>query len=227
MNKFKEIFYKLKNVNIEINIFKRKKKNSSNISENTSSENITKPSKSIKISNIKDFFTIDNIKNLKNINLREIYISHKQTILTGFVSVVAVFFLFYWTTLFLNSKIEDNIKKADKTYEKLQKATNMVEQIKVSNSLNFNNMNNGLLTFIQDTGSAVGISNKLVNIRPVSNTKDSEVVSLRLENLYYNELIEFIAIIEKYDNLNLKSISFSRRYDNPKMIDSSMEVVKM
>ena len=38
---------------------------------------------------------------------------------------------------------------------------------------------------------------------------------------------QFIADIEKYDNLSIKVINFNKRYDNPKMIDSSIEIVKM
>lgn len=228
LEKFKAIFIKLKSINIDASLFKRNKSSSTSYSsDNSSTENNTTYSKKLNLSNLKDLFTIENIKNLKNIDYKDFYVSNKQIILTSLLTVMGVFFLFYWTLEYLNSKIDDNIYAADKTYEKLQKATNMSEQLKVSKSLNFNNMNSGLLTFIQDTGSSVGISNKLVNIRPVSSAKNSEIVSLRLENLYYDELIKFIATIEKYDNLQVKNISFTRRYDNPKMIDSSMEVSKI
>ncbi|MDE7169049.1 MAG: hypothetical protein K2N67_02525, partial [Mucispirillum sp.] len=99
--------------------------------------------------------------------------------------------------------------------------------IKLADSRGIKNMDNGLLSFIQETGTKTGVSNKLVNIRPLNASKGIEHVSLRLENLYYDEFVKFIAEIEKYDNLNIKSVNFTRRYDNPEMIDSSMEVVKM
>ena len=222
MEKLKEIFHKLRTTEINLKDLKlssvKDKLKNIKIADNTQQTNIK-----------------FNIKNLKNISLQDIktfdyknfYIQNKQQILTVFVVVMSIFFLFYWTNLFLSSKLTSSIEKADNTYKKLENVANMAGQIQFAKSKGVNAMTQSLLVFIQNTGSSIGIADKIINLRPISASKGIEHVSLRMENLYYDELINFIRDIEKYDNLSIKVITFNKRYDNPKMIDASLEVVKM
>lgn len=222
MEKLKEIFHKLRTTEINLKDLKlssvKDKLKNIKIADNTQQTNIK-----------------FNIKNLKNISLQDIktfdyknfYIQNKQQILTVFVVVMSIFFLFYWTNLFLSSKLTSSIEKADNTYKKLENVANMAGQIQFAKSRGVNAVNQSLLVFIQNTGSSIGISDKIINLRPIGSSKGIEHVSLRMENLYYDELINFIRDIEKYDNLSIKVITFNKRYDNPKMIDASLEVVKM
>ncbi len=159
-------------------------------------------------------------QDIKNFDIQRFYAHYKQQILTSFVVVMGIFFLFYWTNAFLNSKIEAAKTKTENTYKKLEKAANMAGQIQFAKSTGINAMTQTILVYVQNTGSALGISDKIVNLRPVSASKGIEHVTLRLENLYYDEFI-------KFDNLSIKVINFNKRYDNPKMIDSSIEIVKM
>lgn len=219
MEKLKEIFHKLKTTEIKF-----KKPDFSALKEKAASKNISE--------NFSGKFSLQNLKNIslqdiKNFDVRRFYTHYKQQILTSFVVVMGVFFIFYWTNAFLTSKIESAKTKADNTYKKLEKAANMAGQIQFAKSTGINAMTQTLLVYIQNTGSTLGISDKIVNLRPVSASKGIEHVTLRLENLYYDEFIKFIADIEKYDNLSIKVINFNKRYDNPKMIDSSIEIVKM
>lgn len=222
MEKLKEIFHKLRTTEINLKDLKL--------------SSVKDKLKNIKIADNTQQTSIKfNIKNLKNISLQDIktfdyknfYIQNKQQILTVFVVVMSIFFLFYWTNLFLSSKLASSIEKADNTYKKLENVANMAGQIQFAKSRGVNAMNQSLLVFIQNTGSSIGIADKIINLRPISASKDIEHVSLRMENLYYDELINFIRDIEKYDNLSIKVITFNKRYDNPKMIDASLEVVKM
>lgn len=222
MEKLKEIFHKLRTTEINLKDLKlssvKDKLKNIKLADNTQQTNIK-----------------FNIKNLKNISLQDIktfdyknfYIQNKQQILTIFVVIMSIFFLFYWTNLFLSSKLASSIEKADNTYKKLENVANMAGQIQFAKSRGVNAMNQSLLVFIQNTGSSIGIADKIINLRPISASKGIEHVSLRMENLYYDELINFIRDIEKYDNLSIKVITFNKRYDNPKMIDASLEVVKM
>lgn len=218
MEKLKEIFHKLKNTEIKF-----KKPNFSSIKEKKASEKADK---------ITDKFNLQSLKNIswqdiKNFDIRGFYTQYKQQILTSFVIVMGIFFVFYWTDTFLNTKIENAKTKADNTYKKLEKVANMAGQVQLAKSKGINAMDKTLLVYIQNTGTALGISDKIVNLRPVGAAKGIEHATLRLENLYYDEFIKFIADIEKYDNLSIKVINFNKRYDNPKMIDSSIEIVKM
>ncbi len=222
MEKLKEIFHKLRTTEINLKDLKL--------------SSVKDKLKNIKLADNTQQTSIKfNIKNLKNISLQDIktfdyknfYIQNKQQILTIFVVIMSIFFLFYWTNLFLSSKLASSIEKADNTYKKLENVANMAGQIQFAKSRGVNAMNQSLLVFIQNTGSSIGISDKIINLRPISASKGIEHVSLRMENLYYDELINFIRDIEKYDNLSIKVITFNKRYDNPKMIDASLEVVKM
>lgn len=220
MEKLKEIFHKLKTTEIKF-----KKPDFSALKERAASKNNPENTSSHK-------FSLQNLRNIswqdiKNFDVRSFYIRYKQQILTSFVVVMGIFFLFYWTNAFLNSKIESAKTKADNTYKKLEKVANMAGQIQFAKSTGINAMTQTLLVYVQNTGSTLGISDKIVNLRPVGASKGIEHVTLRLENLYYDEFIKFIADIEKYDNLSIKVINFNKRYDNPKMIDSSIEIVKM
>ena len=220
MEKLKEIFHKLKTTEIKF-----KKPDFSALKERAASKNNPENTSSNK-------FSLQNLRNIswqdiKNFDVRSFYIRYKQQILTSFVVVMGICFLFYWTNAFLNSKIESAKTKADNTYKKLEKVANMAGQIQFAKSTGINAMTQTLLVYVQNTGSTLGISDKIVNLRPVGASKGIEHVTLRLENLYYDEFIKFIADIEKYDNLSIKVINFNKRYDNPKMIDSSIEIVKM
>ena len=225
MEKLKEIFHKLKNTEINLKDLKI-----SSLKEKLGSIKVSADKKTEK-----EEFSIKNLKNLKNISWQDIksfdyknfYIRNKQQILTVFVALMVVFFLFYWTNVFLDSKLSSSLSKAENTYKKLENAANMAGQIQFAKSKGVNAMTLSLLVFMQNTGSEIGISDKIVNLRPVTASKGIEHVSLRMENLYYDELVNFLKAVEKYDNLSIKVINFNKRYDNPKMIDASIEVVKM
>lgn len=225
MEKLKEIFHKLKNTEINLKDLKI-----SSLKEKLGSIKVSADEKTKK-----EEFSLKNLKNLKNISWQDIksfdyknfYIRNKQQILTVFVALMVVFFLFYWTNVFLDSKLSSSLSKAENTYKKLENAANMAGQIQFAKSKGVNAMTLSLLVFIQNTGSEIGISDKIVNLRPVTASKGIEHVSLRMENLYYDELVNFLKAVEKYDNLSIKVINFNKRYDNPKMIDASIEVVKM
>lgn len=226
MEKLKSIFHKLKTTEInlkdlKLSAIKDKLAGLKNINISANSSISTKTEFSLK--NLRNL----SIQDIKNFDYKNFYIRNKQQILTIFVAVMGVFFLFYWTNLFLQSKLNSSINNTENTYKKLENAANMAGQIQFAKAKGVNAMTLSLLVFIQNKGTDLGISDKIINLRPVSASKGIEHVSLRMENLYYDELINFIKDIEKYDNLSIKVITFNKRYDNPKMIDASIEVVKM
>lgn len=168
--------------------------------------------------------------NLKKINfssIKDFYDKNRQRVLTFFVVLCGVFFIFYWTDSLIEAKKKEYIASAKAGYEKLEKAAEYAVKIKQAEVSGARNKvkDISLLAFAQNTGASSGIGEKLVNIRPITTSDKLEHVSLRLENLYYDELVGFISRLEAYDNLRIKAMSFTRRYDNPSMIDISMEIV--
>lgn len=158
--------------------------------------------------------------------LKDFYDKNRQKILTVFVILSCIFFIFYWTGNIINSKKRSASVSAEAAYERWVKAADYSAKIKRADFSAGRRLTTGLPSFLQTAGGNLGIGEKLVNIRPVSSGGNIEQASVRLENLYYDEFINFIAALEGYDNLKVKSLSFSRRYDNPSMIDVSMEIVK-
>ncbi len=157
--------------------------------------------------------------------MKTFYQHNKQKIQISIIIFAGIFFLFYWTNLIIENKEKEYLSNAEASYAKLEKVTQMAQDIKSSNKKT-SIMNEGLLSFIQNQCSLLNISQKLINLRPISTTGKNEHVSIRLENLYYDEFINLISKIESFDNLYIKNISFSKRYDNPSMIDVMLEVVK-
>lgn len=168
--------------------------------------------------------------NFKQINLssiKDFYDKNRQSVLTIFVVLCGIFFIFYWTDSIIEAKKKEYTASAKAGYEKLEKAAEYAVKIKQTEVSGARNRvkDVSLLAFAQNTGASAGIGEKLVNIRPITTSDKLEHVSLRLENLYYDELVNFISRLESYDNLRIKALSFTRRYDNPSMIDTGMEVV--
>ena len=157
--------------------------------------------------------------------MKDFYEKNRQQILTVFLICAGIFFLFYWTGMIISSKAKDYNSGAEATYERLEKAAQLAVQVKQAEATK-NSMKEGLLSFIQTTFSDLEMRKKLVNLRPVTSSTNIEHISMRLENLYYDEFIKFIAKIEVFDNLHIKSVSFTKRYDNPNMIDAALEIVK-
>lgn len=157
--------------------------------------------------------------------MRDFYDRNRQNILMAFIACAGVFFLFYWTDRILTSKAEEYEAGARAAYERLEKAVNLAVQVRQAESAG-NAMRGGLLSFIQKTCVDLNMESRLVNLRPVASSASMEHISMRLENLYYDEFIRFTAKMESFDNLRIKSVSFTRRYDNPNKIDAVFEIVK-
>ncbi|MBQ3033397.1 MAG: hypothetical protein IJD28_03380 [Deferribacterales bacterium] len=157
--------------------------------------------------------------------MRDFYDKNRQQILTVFLICAGIFFLFYWTSQIVSSKVKSYESSANAAYERLEKAAQLAVQVRQAEASK-NSMNEGLLTFIQKTCGDLEMASKLVNLRPLTSSATLEHISMRLENLYYDEFIKFIGKIETFDNLHIKYVSFTKRYDNPNMIDASFEIVK-
>ncbi len=136
-----------------------------------------------------------------------------------------IFFAFYWTDFFINSKVKSYNSEAEQTYERLGKVMELTAKLRTNNATQ-NTMDTGLLSFLQKSSENSGMGDRLANLRAVPSNDGVEHASLRLENLYYDEMIMFIVRIEAFDNLYVKSLTFNRRYDNEQKVDVTLEIVK-
>ena len=157
--------------------------------------------------------------------MKDFYDRNRQKLLTAFIICAGIFFLFYWTDRIFTSKAEEYETSANAAYERLEKAANLAAQVRQRESAK-NDMKEGLPSFVQKTCGELNMGEKLANLRSLSASAGIEHISMRLENLYYDEFIKFITKTEAFDNLHIKSVSFTRRYDNPNKIDAVFEIVK-
>ncbi len=157
--------------------------------------------------------------------MRKYYEANKQKILIIFIVVTSVFFLFYWTFIFFNSKKEGYLASSDQLYTQVGKALGLKLTLEQSNNT-VNEVKIGLLGFSQELANKKGVSTKLVTLRPIKSDQDFEHVNIRLESMYYTEVINVIAEFERYNNLWIKAVTLTPRYDDTKLVDINMEVVK-
>ncbi len=165
------------------------------------------------------------LNNISITSIRNWYDKNRQSVLIGFIVVGCIFFAFYWTEKLISAKEQSYVKASERTYERLEDVLALVVKIQ-DNSNTASSMTTGLLSFLQTTSTDSGMGDRLANIRSIPSSEGLEHASLRVENLYYDELINFITKIERYDNLYIKVLNFNRRYDNDKKIDVTIEVVK-
>lgn len=164
------------------------------------------------------------LERLKKFNLAGGF--SRQRVLLYFLVGAGVFFAIYWTNLFFQSKRDNLISESQDTYLKISKIVEMRSVIESNNS-SVRNVQTGLLSFVQSIADANRLGGKLSNLRPIQTTNELEHIALRIENLNYSEFINFISEIERYDNIRIRSLNLNPRYDNDKLIDINMEVVKL
>lgn len=137
----------------------------------------------------------------------------------------AIFLIFYWTHLSFNSGIK-NAQSSLKTIQtKIDKSTSLAIKAKIGNKKSMT-MNTGLLSFLQTTTERTGLSEKVGGIKPKPVPGAKEAASIRLEGLNYNEMISFLKSVERYQNLYANNIKISKRFDNNKLLNLVMDIIK-
>lgn len=150
----------------------------------------------------------------------------KEKLLIILVAAGAVFFLFYWTHMFFASK-EKSYTAAQSSYnEQIAKTAELIAEVTSGTSAS-RNLDTGLLSFVQGTAARNGITNRILDLKPVAGgASGSETVSLRIQALNLNEMNAFLDLMEGYNNLHIKSFSMRKRFDDATLADINLELVK-
>jgi hypothetical protein len=154
-----------------------------------------------------------------------IFDKNKESFLIIFILITSVCLLFYWTHLAFNKKYLSILKETQVYKEKIKKVKKLSLKLK-NNNFSTKKVSSGLLSFYQIQTRNIGLENKLVVIKPKITDSGSETVVVRYEKLNFNELMSVIKITDSYSNLNIKSFEISKRFDNPKLIDLNMEIMR-
>lgn len=152
--------------------------------------------------------------------------AQKEKILIVFIIVLSVFFLFYWTHMFFESKQSKYIQRQRAVTEQITKTADLISEIS-SGANSTKKVETGLLSFIQNTAAKAGISGRILDLKPVSGSSGTEVVSLRIQALSLPELNSFLDMVEGFQNLSIKTFSLKKRFDDPSLADISLELVKV
>lgn len=84
-----------------------------------------------------------------------------------------------------------------------------------------------LLTEIENVTKRANLSGKIVSLKPQagvqSDTFKESVVEIRLENITLYDVVNYVYLLER-DALRIKKLYFKPRYDNPKLLNSTILV---
>lgn len=151
---------------------------------------------------------------------------NRQQIYIIVAAVGVVFLIFYWTHAMFSSGVrsaEANLKSLE---TKIEKAAALAIEAKVSGGKSAESMTGGLLSFLQTDAEKAGLSGKIGSIKPKSVPGASEAATIRIEGLNYNELLSFLQSVESYQNLSTNNLKISKRFDNEKLLNLVMDIIK-
>ena len=149
----------------------------------------------------------------------------RQKALTYFLVVMFIAALFYWTHAIISAKRDDMQSEVTASKERIVRVQSEIQKLQEKQQ-NVKPLSAGLQSYIQTLGQRMGISAKFVNIKLVNSGNRQEQVSFRSENLVYNDFSAILQDFEQYDNVWIKSVSITRRFDNPKRLDVAWDIVR-
>jgi len=84
-----------------------------------------------------------------------------------------------------------------------------------------------LLTEIENLTKRANLNSKMVSLKPqvgvqTESFKES-IVEIRLDNITLYDIVNYVFLLEK-DGLRIKKLNFKPRYDNPKLLNSTILV---
>jgi hypothetical protein len=167
---------------------------------------------------VKDFLNRLNIEKLQDFHTR-------QKLLSYFLAVISVIALFYWTQTIISTKRADMQAATVATKERIIRVQGEIQKLQ-DKQQNVKLLSTGLQSYIQIMGQNMGISAKFVNIKLINSVNRQEQVSFRSENLVYKDLSAILQDFEQYDNIWVKSVYISKRFDNPKRLDIAWDIVR-
>lgn len=157
--------------------------------------------------------------------MKQLINSNRETLLYFIIAAGAVFLIFYWTHLFFQSKIESMKNETETVQEKVMEAEQLLKLMRSSDSKE-SRLDSGLLTFVQNMGKSLNIENKIISVKPKSSSQFNEAVTLKIESLNLNEILNIIQRVDKFSNLIVTNLSISKRYDNPKLANMAIDIGK-
>lgn len=150
---------------------------------------------------------------------------NRQQIMAAAAAAGAVFLLFYWTHSAFSSAIKSAESSLTAIEAKAEKAAALAAEAKSSGGKG-SAMSGGLLSFLQTGAEGAGLAEKIGAIKPKTVPGAAEAATIRLEGLTYNEVVAFLQTVERYQNLSSSNVKISKRFDNEKLLNLVMDIIK-
>ena len=84
-----------------------------------------------------------------------------------------------------------------------------------------------LLTEIENLTKRANLNSKMVSLKPQTGVQTEafteSIVEIRLDNITLYDIVNYVFLLEK-DGLRIKKLYFKPRYDNPKLLNSTILV---
>jgi type II secretory pathway component PulM len=84
-----------------------------------------------------------------------------------------------------------------------------------------------LLTEIENLTKRANLNSKMVSLKPQTGVQTAafkeSIVEIRLDNITLYDIVNYVFLLEK-DGLRIKKLNFKPRYDNPKLLNSTILV---
>jgi hypothetical protein len=154
----------------------------------------------------------------------------KVLIFGGAAAVVILLYAFVWSPLTADlSRKRDLIPRKERDlvdmrtmrdqYGELQKRLQQAQADAVRRG--------PLLTEIENVTKRANLSSKIVSLKPQAGTQTDtfkeSIVEIKLENITLYDVVNYVYLLEK-DTLRIKKLYFKPRYDNPKLLNSTILV---
>lgn len=84
-----------------------------------------------------------------------------------------------------------------------------------------------LLTEIENLTKRANLNSKMVSLKPQAGVQTEafkeSIVEIKLDNITLYDIVNYVYLLEK-DGLRIKKLNFKPRYDNPKLLNSTILV---
>ena len=137
----------------------------------------------------------------------------KENIYINIVVAIVIFFIFFWTYSFFNTKMEQTKSRYYDLVNQIKKVQFLVQELNNNKIYNYT-LNIGLLSFIQQLSTKNNIENHIVNLKTINSNNNTEIVYVKFNSLTLNQLLKIIKDIELHNNLYIQKFNIIKHQNN-------------
>ncbi len=135
--------------------------------------------------------------------------------------------VFAATFAFFSAREGRLIEEKEALKERYEKIYSMAEEYKGLSSRNrgAERLEEGLLSFVQSSGSRLNLSDRIATIKPIPGSVEG--VSVLYQGLTFTEIVDVLQVAGGYSNVRVRAFSISKRFDDPGYADLNMQIEKV